>query len=541
MSQPAPQELLSAFLADAGRRGEGVAIATLLDDASVRSLDAVTCSRLAEAVLRAGYAAAALALLDGAIRRDPDSIELHYQRGNALRVLGQPQSAEEELRWTVKRNPAHRDAAYSLAHLLREEARTRDAGEVMVALANARQADRDVLVAVLQFLIESDGYVDANDLAARATSQFPRDAAVRTLAGTIALALGEFARAREHFHVALDADPTQGAAWLRLAHCQRYVRDDEDIVKFRSAWTSANLPRSPRICAGFALGKALDDLGDFSEAARIYREANALAADDAKWDTDAWLRFVDAQVTAPTLPQVTTDPGFVPVFIVGLPRSGTTLLANQLTRHAGVRDAGELAWIPAMHARLQQLDRLRDANALDQVARLIAAHMRRQQAPVPAWIIDKNPLNFRYLNFVGALFPNARVLHFRRNPRDVALSIWQQHFAHADLAFSYRFDSIAQFFLGHERLMRHWNSTTNLPCLEVPYENVVGNTASELVRVTEFLHLPATGRESAPSGRGIATASAWQARQAIHARSVGRWRHYAAELPELEEFFPGAG
>ena len=541
MIAPPIQARLSDFLTCAARAGEESAASALLSDAAVRSLDATACGELADALLRTGHAATALALLDGAMRSDPGCVDLHYQRGNALRMLGQSQSAEEELRHVLQRNPAHRDAAYSLAYLLREQARTRSACAAMAALADARQDDRDVTVAALQFLVESDDYAAAGELAARGASRWPRDAVLRTLAGTIALALGEFATAREHFHAALDLDPAQGAAWLRLAQCQRYAHgDDPDVARFRSAWASADLPRTPRTCAGFALGKALDDLGDFAGAARTYREANAIAAEDATWDSVAWSRFVDAQLSAAKLPQPALDPGFVPVFIVGLPRSGTTLLASQLARHGGVRDAGELAWIPAMYARLQELDRLRDPGALAQVARMVAAHMRREETPVPGWIIDKNPLNFRHINLIAALFPNARVLHCRRNLRDVALSIWQQHFAHADLAFSYRFEWIAQFFLGHERLMKHWSSTSGLSWLEVRYEDVVGDTAAEVARVAGFLGVPKAAATPAPGARAIATASVWQARQSIHSRSVGRWKHYAAALPELERLFPDA-
>jgi len=179
---------------------------------------------------------------------------------------------------------------------------------------------------------------------------------------------------------------------------------------------------------------------------------------------------------------------------------------------------------------------LHDAPALAAVARLIAAQMRRDDAPA-RFIIDNNPLNFRFLHLIHTLFPSAQIIHCRRGARDAALSIWQQHFAHPDLAFSYHFDAIAQFMDGYRALMQHWHATLPLRCLEVDYEMFVADPQHEIHRMTEFLRLTSAPANAVTKSGAITTASVWQARQPVHTHSQGRWRNYAVDLPELARLF----
>src|SRR5262249_3023589 len=146
--------------------------------------------------------------------------------------------------------------------------------------------------------------------------------------------------------------------------------------------------------------------------------------------------------------------------------------------------------------------------------------------------VDKNPLNFRFLNLIFALFPNARVIRCRRGARDTALSLYAQHFAHPDLDFSYDFASVARVMSDHDRLMAHWRS--KLPAqqiIHVEYEAFVAAPDAELERIARFIDAP-PARASIESGSDIiTTASVWQARQPIHKNAVGRWRRYADYLP----------
>lgn len=536
------QRLFEHFVANVQSRGEAAAGADLIAATEQAALSAAILCSLGERLLRGGFSSSSALLLDTAVARFPAGSELRYWRGNALRTTGLDERAEIDLRSVLQQHPEHRDAAYSLAHMLREQGRLNAAADVMAGLWKNTQSSSDDALATITFLIECGAHPTAQAIAEDARTRWPMDARIAARAGEIALALGAFEESATALRTALDLDPGQSAAWLRLAHCQRFSdRSHADIERLLHAWSEVGLAAHSRICVGFALGKALDDLGDRARAVDVLREANALARAATNWRGEDWQRLVESTLRNRPLPTLDVDPDFVPVFIVGLPRTGTTLVARSLAKKRAIRDRGELNWIPALHAHLQTQAQLNDARALNSTARLIRAQMRRDDAPAK-YYIDKNPLNFRHLDFIAALFPNAKIINCRRDIRDTALSLWMQHFAHDDLGFAYDFSTIALVDQGYRSLMAHWRNTLALDIADVSYESFVSSPDEELQRLTEWLGLPglAPSRAAPDSAHdAVTTASVWQVRQPIYTHAVERGRSYAPYLPELVALFPG--
>lgn len=466
----------------------------------------------------------------------PQTIDTRYRNGNALRMAGEVGAAEIELRGVLAQAPQHRDAAYSLAYMLREQGRTDAAAAVVSTWWRHAQGDADAALGAIGFLLECAAYAPAAEIARAARSSWPGDARLAARSGEIELALGNFDAAANALRVAVDTNPRLGNAWLRLAYCRRFTdHADADLARFRHACADRTLETSARLCAGFAIGKALDDLGEYAGAVDVLRPANATAHATSKWKAGDWWRFVDSRLAAKPLPALPAQDDFAPIFIVGMPRTGTTLVAAGLARHAGVRDRGELNWIDGFFAHLHEHRQLEDARALATAAAMIRAQMRRDDAPAHFYI-DKNPLNFRYLDFIVALFPNARFVHCRRGLRDTALSIWMQHFAHEDLGFAYAFADIAETQKGHAALMAHWRERAGIAVHDADYERIVVDPQGEFRRLAADLGIVADGKEpsdSAARTTPIATASVWQVRQPVYQHAVERWRHYAPYLPEL--------
>jgi tetratricopeptide (TPR) repeat protein len=433
---------------------------------------------------------------------------------------------------------ANRQAAWTAAERLRENGRIEAAADAAVALWQTAQAEHGETLAVLGFLKECGAQDRALPIVRDAHARWPGDARIAAESGEIALALGLFDEAATALRTAIDLDPHQAAAWLRLAHCRRFSADDADVQRFRRAWSDASLDRATRICVGFAYGKALDDLGDYAQAASVLTEANALARRASAWRIEDWRRFVDAQLHAPSLPNLSGDDDFHPIFVVGMPRSGTTLVAGTLAKHADVRDRGELNWIPALRALLAEQAQLHNPQALRAIAAVIRAQMRRDDAPA-RFHLDKNPLNFRHLDFIAACFPNAKIIYCRRGARDTALSIWTQHFAHEDLGFAYDFAAIAEVGRNCDALMAHWRSRLALATIEVDYEDFVAEPQLQRARLEAFLGLNTAEANTSAAEKPaiVTTASVWQVRQPVYTHAVERWRRYAPYLPELTSLF----
>ncbi len=522
---------LAAF--DRHTTGEGMvaALNRLIAEMTAARPDAVVWCDVADGLFARGAFDGELALLDQALRTVGEHAALRYRRGNALRVLGRIDEAEAAFREALARAPALRDAAYSLAYMLRERGRTNAAAHVIVDLWRTDPARREIAIGALEFLRECGAFEAAVPIATDVAQRWPDDAASNALAGETLLAVGDFTAATPALRRAAAARP---ASWLRIVQCRRYTDErDADIGALRGLTQSRD--DNTRICTRFALGKIFDDLGRFADAASVLVVANATAAARQPWNSAAWTQEVESVRRARALPPVRVATDFTPVFIVGLPRSGTTLLALRLAQHAQVRDRGELHWIGALHSHLRERGQLQDPAALASVGTIIAAQMRRDDAPAQ-FVIDKNPLNFRHLAFIEALFPDARILHCRRGLRDCSLSIWQQYFAHPDLAFSYRFESIAAFANGYRQIIGDARARSRLRWLDVDYEQLVGDEHAALQRISEFLDL--SGESTIAATTAITTASVWQARQPVYTRSIGRWRRYAPFVAQIESLFP---
>jgi hypothetical protein len=222
-----------------------------------------------------------------------------------------------------------------------------------------------------------------------------------------------------------------------------------------------------------------------------------------------------------------------------MPRTGTTLVAELLGQHPAVRNRGETAWIPYI---VQQLGmHAGSAAALHEAAALYRRQLRQDDAPAQFYV-DKNPLNFRHLDLIARMLPEARIVRCARAPADTALSLWGQYFDSEDCNFAYDFSHIAAAMSGEAGLMRQFERSQALPLFTVDYESLVAQPAEMLARLHAFLQLPAVTQGQVPEPAAalpITTASAWQARQPVHRNATGRWRHYEELIPELRGFAEG--
>ena len=517
------------------QQAQGTDASSLIDRLDDGTADESDWSAAGEILLRSDPALAA-ALLDVAVQHFPATASMHYLFGNALRMSARYGEAESALRTAIALAPAHANASISLAHLLREQGRMCALAEIMLALWANEPRTLDSDRRTLSFLCECERYVEAGSLTGAMLEAHPHDAFLLRRAGEIALILGRFDEAQRHLRASLAIDANQASAWLRLAHTHRFIeRNDDDLGRLDAAAARTDLDPDVQASIGFARGKAFDDLGLIAEAVDVLKPANAGWHRAHPWDHEVWQRFVDERTRASILARADPLDETVPVFIVGLPRSGTTLVESLLARDAQVRSRGELNWVAAL---ARQLGANPSAPMLAAAGKFLLAQLRQDDAPARC-IIDKNPLNFRHLDLIGAMLPQARIVHCRRDLRDTALSLWSQHFAHEDLAWSYDFGDIEAYASGYRQLMAHWSQVLPVAIHPLDYEALVANPEDAIGELRIFLGLDLqTPSITRSAGSAIATASVWQARQKVHSKSVGRWRQYGPYLPDLEVLRP---
>jgi hypothetical protein len=476
----------------------------------------------------------------------PHSAELRRCQAGYLQQNGDLHTAEALLSELLADDPADTAAAFALARLLAEQGRTAAAGATLrTCFADRRNyRDPDLAINAIELLDGCERKADAAAIASVAINENPMDARLHAYTSMLQMQLGQFARARQHYLYALTHDDR---AWewhipTGLASTARYTSHEHpDFTLFLDALKRNNLSERSRAELHFALGKAYDDIGGYADAVCHFRRGNQIIHDQAQWSRKGWRRSIEARMATKPIHQHTefvTD--FNPVFVVGMPRSGTTLLAKLLSEYPRVRNRGELQWLDYVAERVDLTGTV-TTDVLAQGAAIYAAHSRQDDGGDAIWFIDKQPLNFRYVDLILALFPQAKVIRSCRGTRDNALSLWTQCFTEGVQRYAYAFDGIMAVMRDEARLMAHWQTRYPDAVRDVRYEDLVTHTEAVLAELAGWIGLPVRGTPvngdiASSATATISTASLWQARQPVYASSIGRWRHYAPYLPELLRF-----
>lgn len=339
-------------------------------------------------------------------------------------------------------------------------------------------------------------------------------------------------------------EPDSVAAWGQLADIKKFSVGDPDIETLKTLYRgkSTRISLRDRMVLCFALGKASLDIGDGENAFRYLAEGNRLKRETFNFDvakTGQWLKSLASRFDQKWINdrQGKGSPSDKPVFVVGMPRSGTTLIEQILGSHPDIYPAGELRDIGMLAANSEAATVQGNGAGIEDLAGMAAQYLASITAMSEgrSHVVDKMPANFLHVGMIHAMFPNARIIHSRRDPVDTCLSCYSKLFG-SEQSFAYDLAELGQFYLGYRELMAHWRNV--LPAdrfIEVDYEAVVGNCEAEARRLTDFIGVPWNDACLAfhQSRRPVRTASVNQVREPLYTTSVGRWRPYAKHLSPL--------
>ena len=495
-----------------------------------------------------GAFAEALSSAQRAIKLEPSVAEAWLHAGAALRGLGRLTEAEACLREAVARRPDFPEALQALAVIAVERSRFVDAVALQKRVVLARPKDANARRALGVYLFRT-GDASAGIEALRHTVALdPKFAAGWTSLGWAYRALGKFDDAVSCYEQALEIDPQSAEARRSLVVTGRTDANAAELERLALTLADASRSLNERVAAGFARAELLDRMDRFDEAFACFAEANALARRGLVeagrgYDAEGMRQRVDRLVAQwrpdrfTALAEAGTN-SERPVFIVGMPRSGTSLVEQILASHSQVFGAGELSEIGRIAQQLPPLSN--DAGQLaawTAAARLAgSAHLAHLEAlgGGALRVVDKLPDNLLHLGLIAALFPRARVIFCERDPRDICLSNYFQLFAGGN-PWSYDLAECGHRFRQAARLADHWRQVLPIPWLRVSYEALVDDLEGESRRMLEFLGLDweAACLDFHRTERVVVTQSTWQVRQRLFTRSVGRWRDYERHLAPL--------
>jgi tetratricopeptide (TPR) repeat protein len=475
------------------------------------------------------------------IALDPQALDLHLQaagsesaRGRHAAALARLETLETPLETTTgpaigptlgTRKPADTRLITMKMHLLRLLDRNDEAvalGRAGVAKGVEAAAFLRAFALALQLLGGEDEALGLFDRAAAADRASA--AACLTDRGVLLTDMGRATEAVECFDSALVLDPRLADAWYNKSNAKTHRRDDPDIGAMERLLT-AGIAYRDRLLLHFALGKAHMEAGDEDAALAHWHEGNRMKRAIIDYDSEAALAAMRGAMTATAgAASRTASRSQCPVFIVGMPRSGSSLIEQILAAHPEVHGGGELLQLRALFEEgLPPPGGAGAAGAARRLAQAALGRLRRR-AGTARRVIDKDLANFLHVGTIHRLFPRARIIHCRRDPLDTCFSIYTKLFS-GNLGFAYELGELGRYYCGYRDLMAHWRSV--LPAtvlLEVDYELLVAAPERETRRLLAFLGLPwdpacAASHESA---RTVRTSSSLQVRQPVYRSSVGR-------------------
>jgi tetratricopeptide (TPR) repeat protein len=531
-----------------------------------------------------GDLAAAAACYDKALALAPDHPAVHSGYGMLLVSLGRKPEAIEHLRRAVAAKPDFLDALFALGNLLYADGKDAEAiacylkilqfsprhSETHNNLANVCQRLGHVERAVIHYktAIEiNPSYADAYgnlgnaylvldrleesiEQNRRALELKPSRFGSHNNQGVAFQALGRFEEAESAFQRALELSPREASVHLNLANMGKFKPGDRRLPGLQKLLSEVgSLDVDNQIAAHFAMGKALGDLGQYQNAFRHLLKGNALKRGTFDYNEPQRLAMFDNIRTtfSPEFMKARSgggDPSSSPIFIVGMPRSGTTLLEQVLASHSKVFGAGELETFKEAMSECVKSEGIQGIYPL-LAEGLSQDHIRwlgetyatrvRARAPEAERIVDKMPLNFAFLGLIHLALPNARFINMRRDPLDTCVSCFSLLFSGSQ-PFAYDLAELGRYYRGSETIMEHWHKV--LPpgvIIDVQYEDLVDDIEGTARRVLRHCGLDweDTCRDFHDTKRMVRTASLMQVREPVYRRSIGAWRRYAEFLEPL--------
>lgn len=476
------------------------------------------------------------------IARQEDFARAQYQRGLELDNQGREDEAIEAYRLAATLSASVPEANSRLGHVLLARGRITDASKAFRAAAAVNSNTTDRRMDLIRALMIEGKDSEAETALRQALDHDPTTSDGYWLLGRVLSESGRFNDARAAFEQAVSLNPKQGVIYYDLVRSYTLTEADRPLVDRMLALARKLSPTDQRIRLHLSIGKAFDDLKDYGAAAAHFTEANRIKNTLGQFDRDAFARRLDNLIDrfTPDFLAAHVKQGSdsqLPVLILGMPRSGTTLVEQIISNHREVAGAGELQFWTGRGLLFGKIADDISISKFQQQAAQDYLITLRKIAPEAARVTDKNPFNFLWAGLIYFTFSRATIIHCRRYPIDTCLSIFSTYFGRRS-DFSTDRDDLVFYYRQYLRLVAHWRAV--LPAerfIEVDYEALVADPETVSRRL-----VGACGLDWDPAclhpernQRIVRSASKWQARQPIHGAAVERWRQYEPWIGSLRE------
>lgn len=484
------------------------------------------------------------------LRDNPGNVDAIRMLGRLALGARRHADAEGLFRRAIDLAPDFSGALTDLARMYKEQNRLDEAIELCRRAVELEPQNAQVHVQLAATLAPAGATYPALESYEQALKLQPRFAGAHLGRGHLLKTVGRQDEAVAEYRECIRLRPDNGESYWSLANLKTYRLTDEDLAAMRESLARESLTDQSRVNFLYAMAKASEDRGDFSGAWNFYEQGNGTQRRLEKYDPvqtevlhDAIIEVFNADLLRD---KCGGNPDRSPIFVVGLPRSGSTLIEQILASHSEVEGTSELPYVGRVAMSLNR-NRADGVNYPEAVRELAPEHFgtlgtdylelaslhRIEDRPR---FIDKMPNNFPAVGLLHLILPNATIIDARRHPLDSCLSCFRQLFAKGQ-TFTYDLMDIGEYFLEYERIIDHWNAVLPGKVITVQYEALVRDFDTQLERLLAHcgLSFEEGCRRFFETDRPVRTASSEQVRQPIHSRSIGFWRNYEDKIGPLKE------
>lgn len=478
---------------------------------------------------------------------EPENAEYPAWMGKCLHFSGHVNLAIAQYKKALELDESNLTALSDLGYIYSIKSLDNEATKLLQKAVAIKPSIPRNLANLSLVLARNGKYEESINYAKKSIKQEPKNAELYFGLGNVYLIHGNESEAIKCFHKSLDINPLDGNTFYTLAVSKKITPTDKDLIRKMEAAENKSMPSSKRKYLLYALGKAYDDLKDTEKAFAYIQKANMFVHSDYSPKTHTkrikktkqfYSKAYFNEYSHPRQDQRT------PIFVIGMPRSGSTLIDQILSTHTKVHSVGESTAIIDILDEIRSKkggelafpDYLKDINKAD------IEHFREQYiaetssgAGDATHIVDKNLFNYLCLGFISTLFPNAKIIHTMRHPLDTCFSCYMTGFTFSESTWTHDLEFIGKYYRDYAGLMDHWHKVLPSPILDVQYEEMVTDTEGTTRRVLEFCELEWEDPclDFYKTKRGVSTASVWQVRQPIYKTAVQRWVPYAKHLQPL--------
>jgi tetratricopeptide (TPR) repeat protein len=492
------------------------------------------------------------------IRLDQNSAEGYFLMGIVERVSQKPLKAAQAFEKSIALDANRYDAAVELANQYSIARRNKDVAELLAKYED-KLGNSPVYLDLAGTVYTEIGMPQkAWPLYKKATSLQPGVDLFQANLAACGVYLGKIDEARDIYKSLLKRFPNHRRNHYQLSRLAK-AKDDTHIEQMKDILRASGETPDKNIFLYYAIGKELEDLEQWEESFEYYKKAGDAVTSVANYDVAGDIELIDKIIevcnaqwlASETGKPAVDDTGKTPIFIVGLPRTGTTLTERIISSHSQVESVGETLFLQMVLRRESGVHSIENMNPemIEAVAKTDMAVIAKGYLETLDYrlgdepmFIEKLPFNFLFLGLIARAWPNARIIHLGRNPMDSCFSMYKQVFTWA-YKFSYSLDQLGQYYVAYDRLRKHWRDVLKDRLIEIDYESLVADQEGQTRSLLDKLGLEFEqacldfDQNRAPS----ATASSVQVREKVHAQSVDKWTRFAQQLQPLREHLENSG